>query len=344
MKIPKAKQLPSGNWFVRIRIDGKDIGITRKTEKAAIAEAIAVKGGIIEASDPCSLTVTQAIDQYIDERSNILSPSTIRGYRAIQRNRFQSMMRRPIAKTTQHQWAVAVNNEKPLCSTKTLKNSWAFISSVIRHTTGKVFEVTMPQVIPNELPWLTAEQIPVFLKAVKGTKVEIASLLALESLRRSELLAVKWDDINTKAGTIAVHGSMVEDKDSRLVYREENKNTSSRRTVPFLIPQLADAVNAADHSTEFVVNIPMSTLHTTIDRICRNNNLPEVGLHGLRRSFASLCYHLGVSQEVAMRAGGWSTIETMRKVYTKISPADTATEAGKLKSFFQNGNENGNEK
>ena len=42
MKAPKAKKLPSGSWFVRIRIDGKDIGITRQTEKEAVAEAMAV--------------------------------------------------------------------------------------------------------------------------------------------------------------------------------------------------------------------------------------------------------------------------------------------------------------
>ena len=37
MKSPKARQLPSGAWFCRVRIDGKDIGITRPTEKEAIA-------------------------------------------------------------------------------------------------------------------------------------------------------------------------------------------------------------------------------------------------------------------------------------------------------------------
>ena len=31
MKLPAIRQLPSGDWFCRVRIDGKDIGITEPT-------------------------------------------------------------------------------------------------------------------------------------------------------------------------------------------------------------------------------------------------------------------------------------------------------------------------
>ena len=337
--IPKANKLPSGNWYCRVKIDGISHCITRKTKNEAIMAAIAFREEYTDSADTSSMTVTQAIDRYIDERSNMLSPSTVRGYRAIQKNRFQSMMQRPISKVTQHQWAVAVNKEVKKCSPKTLKNAWAFISSVIRHTTGKIIKVNMPQEIPHELPWLTAEQIPVFLDAIKGTDIEISALLALEGLRRSELLAVTWDDIDIINGTVTVHGAMVEDENSQLVFREENKNKTSRRVVPFLIPQLREAVIAADKTSKYVVTIPIATMFQHINKICRENDLPEVGVHGLRRSFASLCYHLGVSQEVAMRAGGWSTVETMRRIYTKISDKDTIREAGKLDGFFEKCNE-----
>ena len=46
MKTPKAKKLPSGSWYVRVRIDGQDVSITRPTEKEALAEAMAVKAGL----------------------------------------------------------------------------------------------------------------------------------------------------------------------------------------------------------------------------------------------------------------------------------------------------------
>ena len=127
MKTPKAKKLPSGSWYVRVRIDGKDISITRSTEKEAVAEAMAIKAGIKEASITRRKSLKQAIDNYISARQNILSPSTIRGYRAIQRLRFQGMMNRDVFTTTQEQWQRAVNAEAKVISAKTLTNSWRFI-------------------------------------------------------------------------------------------------------------------------------------------------------------------------------------------------------------------------
>jgi hypothetical protein len=48
MRIPKAKQLPSGSWYIRIRVDGEDVSITRNTEAEAIAEAMSIKAGLKE--------------------------------------------------------------------------------------------------------------------------------------------------------------------------------------------------------------------------------------------------------------------------------------------------------
>jgi hypothetical protein len=46
MKTPKARKLDSGSWFCRVMVDGKTFCITRDTEKAAIAEAMAIKAGM----------------------------------------------------------------------------------------------------------------------------------------------------------------------------------------------------------------------------------------------------------------------------------------------------------
>lgn len=192
MKIPKARQLPSGAWFCRVRVDGQDISITRDTEKEAVAEAMAVKAGIKEAEKkPKKKTLTQAIDDYIEARRNILSPATIRGYKNIQDNRFQSMMQRDIFDVTPDQWQRAVNLEAKKVTAKTLTNSWRFIASVIAEATGQRLTVRLPQIIPAERPWLTPDQIPKFVEAVKGDKAEIPALLALSSLRRSEIVGLR---------------------------------------------------------------------------------------------------------------------------------------------------------
>ena len=344
MKTPTAKKLPSGAWFCRVRIDGQDIGITRPTEKAAVAEAMAIKAGLRQAQreEGRDKTLTKAIDAYIEARENILSPSTIRGYRAIQRGRFQSMMNKRLGAVTATQWQQAVNRESRLCSAKTLTNAWRFISSVIFEVTGQRVSVVLPQIVRNERPYLTPDEITIFVQAVKGTSVEIPALLALSSLRRSELLNLRWADIDMARRVLHVNGSAVVGTDGKLVRKAETKNITSRRTVP-LIPPLYDALERAERTGEYVVATSPMTIYRHINRICENNGLPTVGIHGLRHSFASLAYHLNMPEKIAMQIGGWANDQTMRKIYTHIAENDIAAQTEMLTAFFKIGNESGDE-
>lgn len=351
MKIPKARQLPSGAWFCRVRIDGQDISITRDTQKEAVAEAMAVKTGIKEAEKkPKKKTLSQAIDDYIEARRNILSPATIRGYKTIKDNRFQNMMQRDIFDVTPEQWQRAVNLEAKSVTAKTLTNSWRFIASVIAEATGQRITVRLPQIIPAERPWLTPEQIPTFVDAVKGDKAEIPALLALSSLRRSEIIGLRWSDVDLATGVLMVNGSAVPDENHKIVYKRETKNTTSRRVVP-IIPPLLEALGDAPRNSEFVVTAHPATVMNWVNQVCEKNDLPKVGLHGLRHSFASLAYHLGMPEKVAMEIGGWADDQTMHKIYTHISEKSVSTAAKAFTNFFapskadqkaENGNENGN--
>ncbi len=334
MKTPVAKQLPSGAWFCRVRVNGQDISITRDTEKEAVAEAMAVKAGIKEAAKkPKKKTVTKAIDDYIEARRNILSPSTIRGYKTIQANRFQPMMYKDIHSITSDQWQRAVSAEAKIVKAKTLTNSWRFVSSVIFEETGQRLNIRLPQIVPAERPWLTPEQIPIFVAAVKGDPVEIPALLALSSLRRSELINLRWKDIDIKNGILKVNGAAVFNEDGKLVRKQETKNKTSRRAVP-IIPPLQEALNVAEQNGEYVVTWHPNAIMCRVNRICKKHNLPEVGLHGLRHSFASLAYHLNIPEKVVMEIGGWADNQTMRKIYTHISQKDVSDHASALTSFF----------
>lgn len=265
IKVPTARKLPSGKWFVQLRIDGQSISITRDKEDQAVAEAMAIKKGIIKAkqSHKNSLTLYAAMEDYIAQRENILSPATIAGYNVIKRNRFKSLHKVKVTDITQTKWQKAVNQEaktvvakatddKPdrLLSAKTLKNSAMFVQTVIAEYGGEKLSARLPQVVPNDLPWLTPEQIPIFLEAINGNRYEIPALLALSSLRQSEIVAMQWKDIDLKAGTLTVHGAAVKDDDGKLVQKKENKNLSSRRKVPFLIPQLRAAVESKERDPE----------------------------------------------------------------------------------------------
>lgn len=287
-----------------------------------------------EREKPSKKTLSKAIDDYISARQNVLSPSSIRSYRNIQRNRFARLMEQDIGTMTAEKCQRAVNQEAKRLSAKTLSASWGFISSVLKESAGHTFSVRLPQVIRSERPWLTPEQIPQFVKAVKGEAAEIPALLALSSLRRSEIIALRWSDIDIKKELIHIKGAAVPGEDHKLVRKKETKNTASRRTVP-IIPPLLTALKAADQNREMVVSFHPSTIMNQINRICRKNNLPEVGLHGLRHSFASLAYHLGWPEKVAMEIGGWSDDRTMHKIYTHVSQKSVEEASASFSAFFK---------
>ena len=190
------------------------------------------------------------------------------------------------------------------------------------------------------------------VKLLKNTTYEIPVLLALHGLRRSEILAMTYEKIDINANTITVHGSAVMDKDGTLVQKVTNKNVSSRRVIPIMIPELTEAIKAIpeDTRTGNVFNGNVNTLYRFINRICESNNLPLVGVHGLRHSFASLAFHLGLTEQETMELGGWSDYNTMRSIYTHLAQADRIKGHNKIADFFagksvennKNANENAN--
>lgn len=343
MKLPQPRKLPSGSWNVRVQLDGRTVSITKPTAKECTREAMALKSGAKKAKASGTCTLNNAIDKYIDARQEE-SPATIRGYRKIQRNRFSGAMSWNIYQTPQRKWQQLVNQEAKHISPKYLKNSWMFISSVIFEETGERIHLNLPTVVPPDLNFLTPDEIPKFLDAIKGDTVEIQILLALHSLRKSEIMDMTWDDIDTRNGLIHVRGAAVFDEHNKLIHKEANKNETSSRIIPIMIPRLSELVEQADKSSPYIHMSSSNMVYRHTVSACKKANVTVCSVHDLRRTFASLCYHLKVSEITCQRLGGWKDFMTLRKIYTKLSQRDHDAEVERIKCFFiENCNENCNE-
>lgn len=346
MKLPEPRRLPSGSWFVRVQVNGKSYSITTPTKKACIAEAMAIKSGAKKGQESDILTLTKAIDQYIEKRQNILSPSTIAGYRRIQKQRFKTAMKYNIFKTTQDEWQRTVNLESKIVKPKTVKNAWCFIAGVIQEHTGIRITVSLPQKVDNKMGFLDYDEIPKFLEAIKGDKAEIPALLAISSLRQSEILGLRWDAVDLEKGVIHIRETAVRDESGNLIRKATTKNSASRRTIPMIAP-LREALQSATRSGDYVVTLKENTIRRHYKAACERAGVPYVRAHGLRHSFASLCHHLNVDEMTAMKIGGWADLGTMKGIYTHLTEADIAKRGKQFTSFFdppkeKNCNENCN--
>lgn len=343
MKIPKIRKLDSGTYFCQLRLGGQSISISADTEtecrRLAELEKAKYRNGQERTRKRKSeeKTIEEILTDYITSRSKVLSPSTIRGYNTIKDNRFADYKtKKPSAVK---KWQTVIDREvENEVSPKTIKNAWGLLSSALEYAGYDVPEVKLPQIMPATRPWLDADQIKVFVKAVHGSDCEIPALLALHSLRRSEIMGLTWEKIDIKNSTISVEGSAVFDQDNKLVQKKTNKNRSSKRQIPIMIPELSKALEAVpkENRTGSIVNCNPNTIWSQVNRICKANNLPEVGCHGLRHSFASLAVFVGLSPAETMEIGGWSDTTTMTKIYSHISAANRLKAQNKISEFFQN--------
>ncbi len=346
MKVPEPKKLNSGSWFIQLRLNGVSVPVTAPTPQECRNTAQLIKAEYkagkrqISANNP---TLTKAIDAYIEKRKNTLSPSTIAGYRRIQNNRFKDYMGKKLSDLTDLQ--TMCDQEAKLCSPRTLKNSFRLVQSVLKENGIAAKSVTMPVMVPKQRQFLEPDQVKTLVSSVKGTHSELPVLFALHSLRRSEILALDWKNIDLKKKRFKVSGAVVEDENGKYINKKENKNTSSTRTLPIMIPELEDALKAVpeDKRTGRLFTCIPDTLTDMVNSACLKAGLPTVGAHGLRHTFASLAYHLGMSELETMELGGWSDTNTMHRIYTHLASEDRKKAENKMAAFFKNANENANE-
>lgn len=286
MKVPEPRKLKSGTWFIQMRLGGESIPVSAPTRTECIKQAEKIKADYRNGQRlPCKSTQTleQCVTAYIDAKRGVLSPSTIREYKSMSRNRFTAQMKKPVREITN--WQTIVSAEAKNVKPKTLKNAWMMVAAALKFGGYDVPKVTLPQVPPNERQWLDPEQIKVFVADVANEPFAIPALLALHGLRRSEIMAVNWSDIDLTAKTIRVSGAVVIGEDQRPQQKASNKNRSSTRTIPIMIPELLAALEAVEDKSGPVVRCNPNTIYHQINRVCARNGLPQVGTHGLRHPY-----------------------------------------------------------
>ena len=99
-------------------------------------------------------------------------------------------------------------------------------------TVAKVPKDDAVESLEDEEPGIDPESARAFVAAAKGTSIETISAIALGTgLRISELLGLKWDDVDFDAGALHVRGKL--EQVDGVIERTALKTKRSRRDVPF---------------------------------------------------------------------------------------------------------------
>lgn len=340
MATPKARKLPSGAWNVQVTIHGKRRSITKAKRKDAEAEAMyllaASQTNRLSADEVASTqTVGFILDMYIERRKHLLSNVSVQDYNAIRRNRFKRYMNKTWASVD---WQKAIDEELQTCKRSTVYTAWNVLKSAARYAgidAGRI-NVRFPKAEDPDHAFFTVNEMHRFQDTIKGDRWELACLLGLLSLRKSEILGMKRKDVDIERQVLHVRGTTVYMSGDGPVYREETKTEGSRRDIPlYLNKRIADIVTAMDlKPDDFLVYGGINSLYNYINKKCDELELPRIGVHGLRHTFASVCWEKDIPIEVCMLYGGWRSETTVRRVYQHLSAARLKEHSEKLAEAF----------
>lgn len=326
MKTPKATKLKSGNWRVQIQIDGKRYSCTGTTKKEAQDMARQIfAGNEIEKRVP--LTVGKAIDNYISEKSGTLSPSTVKGYKAIRKNYLQDLMNINISDLTQTDVQLAVGNDSiDGKSPKTIRNAHGLLAAVLeQYRPNFHLNTRLPQKEKYEARIFTEDEMKKVWAAAKGTTYELPILLASWlGLRMSEIRGLKYkdfhgrDDEGLSYGWLHIHTAIVAGPDGDV--EKGTKTTAGDRQIklPGVISNLIYYNNVGKSDEDYICPWADITIYKNFLKICEKAGVEPCRFHDLRHFAASEALALGVPDKYSMHRMGHKTDNMLKTVYQHI--------------------------
>lgn len=343
----KAKKLSSGKWRVQasITIDGvkQTQSFTAPTahEAELKAKEWQVKRKAIR-SDSSNFTVTEAIDDYIEQRSNLLSPSTVRAYKSYQRNIFTTIENVKLKQITKTVWQKFINKIAADHSAKTVSNANGLLNAIMSQyapiqleTIGKI---TLPQKRLPKNKALSKDDIVKLLIGIEGHPHELPITISLwMGLRRSEVCALTWEDVDFDNMTISVNKALVRNEHGIYVLKPP-KTTDSERvlSMPGYIATKLKALPHDDEPKERIFKVSPNTLSNGFGRICKRCDLDHYRFHDLRRSMATIGLSLNIADKIIMSIGGWNNPQTMKNFYQIVLSDDRKQAENEMNQYFEN--------
>lgn len=329
----KAKKLPSGSWRVQVYAgkdsSGKKIMKSFTAETRKEAELMAAQFSAQHREPVSEMTVGKAIDKYIESKSNVLSPTTIRSYRTMRKNNLQGIMDIQLRNLTRQAIQNEINDMASKLSAKTVSNAYGLLSSSLAiYAPDLNVRVALPKRQKKIRTMPDPEEI---IRIIQGTSIELPCMLAIWlGMRVSEIRGLKKSDVRN--GQLIIHSSIVTVEGEQIV-KEQTKTYESTRVsdIPPYIQKLIDEVE-----TEYLTELTRDQIYTRFRTLQKANGIePLISFHDLRHLNASVMVKLNVPDKYAMERGGWSTNSTLKNVYQHTFSDERAAVNTRINDYFE---------
>ena len=196
-----------------------------------------------------------------------------------------------------------------------------------------------PRYQPSDISIMNEGEMRTFLEAAKQTPYfHLYYIILFTGLRRSEVLALRWSDVDLLLGRISVSRSIHRLRDGSYIFRQP-KSAKGRRMVALSLSaiqvlreykekmtaeRILDGSLLRDSDLVFSKSDGSPIRPDTITRawsiLAKKCGISASRLHDARHSHASLMLKAGVHPRIVQERLGHSTIAITLDVYSHVSP------------------------
>jgi integrase len=363
-------RLPSGKWRGRVTIgrdrEGRAIrkSITRKTRQEVAQELTKLLNQVQAGSyiEPSLVTVKQWFGDWLAGRKPHIEEKTYIGHELMIRRhilpefgdmKLGDVRTRDVQKLLNEKLeaGLSVRTVKYIYTTLNMGFKQAIRERLITFNPADSDAVELPKQRKKEIQVLDREEMARFLEAAKKYSPHYTAFVLemATGLRRGELLALRWTDVDLKQGTLAVNQQLVRSSKG-LEFKGYLKTEKSRRTIS-LDEDITKALKAHRRKqekwkTELTLKVGGEKAFKEIYRennllfctdtgrpldpdnftrhfkfLLRKAELKDIPFHRLRHTFATMALEAGIPVKTVQEILGHSTSRMLMDIYAHVTPA-----------------------
>ena len=332
--------LPSQNYrrkvFVGYRSDGtkREESFTAPTAAEAEAmaaafrvrvrqlrrEGVAVEDITREGEAVRSDTVQKHLDLYAETcRLTGLSPSTVLSYDRIIRRCYGPLRSAPVSSLTIPMIQNYANERVAAgASAKTIRCELSLLSCAIRQARPdlNMSLVRIPRQTRREIAIPSTDQVRRMIAAAADTPLYIPLILAaLMGLRRSEICALTWSDVDLKKNTLRVRSAVVRGEAG--TYQTKAPKTQAGNRVLPVPSAVARALAASRTLDPKVTPLTPDAVTRRFERLLEKLQM-SFRFHDLRHFHASVMISVGAPDKYITADMGHASMDMVRRVYGHV--------------------------
>ena len=227
----------------------------------------------------------------------------------------------------------------------------------------KPLQRTEPEARDNIHRALTPEEQTAFFRAAAGEieaegrqrqagktwYYELLCFLIQTGVRVGEATALKWSDIDQKAGVIHIRRTVTETA-AGPVLGKSTKTRAGIRDIPLTDGIKETLRQQRQKCLDFLGAVPLdglvfvsqkeggiirrSSVGATVTRICDLAEIDHVGVHSLRHTFATRCIEQGMTMQTLKTIMGHNSLSMTADLYGHVLPETKQAEMNKISIAF----------